>query len=130
MNKYNLNSQINIYCDNAGNGDPYYTPETQRLLSSKLEEYGAQQYNYSEHYGLINMFPLMFGLITDEAVLNATLDLLSDSRVIFSPYGMRSLSMQDKYYHQTSDYWRGIYIYLTLRKRMGERQLFSAWRLE
>lgn len=43
---------------------------------------------FSTHFGYINLFPLMFGLITDPEVLKANLNLLSNNSEIWSNYGI------------------------------------------
>jgi mannosyl-oligosaccharide glucosidase len=46
-------------------------------------------------------------LSNGEDKLFETLKLLSDESHLFSPHGIRSLSMQDQFYRHSSDYWRG-----------------------
>ncbi|KAM0791195.1 hypothetical protein ACM66B_005677 [Microbotryomycetes sp. NB124-2] len=58
------------------------------------------------HQGYVTLFPLLLGLLPpDSPRLGAVLDSLSDSERMWSPYGIRSLSKSDKYFHTGEDYW-------------------------
>ena len=60
------------------------------------------------HKGYISLFPFLVGLIgPDHPRLNAVLDLILDTKELWSPHGLRSLSATDKYYGSGEDYWRG-----------------------
>ena len=43
----------------------------------------------------------------DSKRLGAVLDLIGDEEELWSPYGLRSLSKSDEFYHTAEDYWRG-----------------------
>lgn len=43
---------------------------------------------FSPHFGYINLFPLIFGLINDPAILKANLDLLENNEEIWSKFGI------------------------------------------
>lgn len=73
---------------------------------------------HSPFLGYVNLFPLFFGLIP-ESRLSATLDFIQDPSHIWSPFGLLSLSRQDRYYMKNDQYWTGpIWVninYLVLR---------------
>ena len=59
------------------------------------------------HKGYISLFPFMTGLMPhDSPHLKAILDLISDSEELWSPYGIRSLSLKDTLYGTDENYWR------------------------
>jgi mannosyl-oligosaccharide glucosidase len=62
---------------------------------------------YSSHIGIVNFFPVMFGLIENEEQARASLRVLADSNQMLSPTGVRSLSKLDQFYLYKSNYWRG-----------------------
>lgn len=60
------------------------------------------------HLGYMSLMPLLLGhLNSTHPKLLTVLDLLGDSKKLMSPYGLRSLSAEDKEYHTDEDYWRG-----------------------
>lgn len=59
------------------------------------------------HKGYISLFPFLVGLMgPDHSHLEAVLDLIWDPEELWSPYGLRSLSLKDKYYGTGENYWR------------------------
>lgn len=59
------------------------------------------------HKGYISLFPFLVGLIgPDHSHLEAVLDLIRNPEELWSPYGLRSLSLKDKYYGKDENYWR------------------------
>ena len=59
------------------------------------------------HKGYISLFPFMTGLLNaDHPNLPAVLDLIADPEHLWSPYGIRSLSLQDPHYGTEENYWR------------------------
>ena len=46
---------------------------------------------FSRHIGIINFFPLMFGLIKDNTRFSNSVDTLSDTTQMFGFGGLRSL---------------------------------------
>ncbi|CDW80734.1 mannosyl-oligosaccharide glucosidase [Stylonychia lemnae] len=84
------------------------------------DDYNTQLGNsYSVHEGIINFWPIMFGLVNDNQTLHNHLSLLGDPTKMLSNSGIRSLSKMDQFYQYGSNYWRGaIWInvnYLVLR---------------
>jgi mannosyl-oligosaccharide glucosidase len=59
------------------------------------------------HKGYISLFPFLTGLLKhDDPKLGRILDFLGDEEELFSPYGLRSLSKQNKLYGTDENYWR------------------------
>jgi mannosyl-oligosaccharide glucosidase len=72
------------------------------------------------HLGYISLFPFILHLIpADSPKMEHILNLIRDERQLWTPYGLRSLSVSDKYFGSNENYWRGpIWInvnYLTVR---------------
>lgn len=63
--------------------------------------------SFSTHIGIVNFFPLMFGLIEDEDQVKTTLKVLGDPDFMLGRSGIRSLSKSDQFYLHSSNYWRG-----------------------
>ncbi|KAK8028955.1 Glucosidase i [Apiospora marii] len=60
------------------------------------------------HLGYISLMPFLLGLMEPEHPrLPAVLNLLSDPSKLWSPHGLRSLSLADEFYGKDEDYWRG-----------------------
>ncbi|MCJ1338933.1 Processing alpha glucosidase I [Bachmanniomyces sp. S44760] len=60
------------------------------------------------HKGYISLFPFLVGLMgPDHPHLEAMLHLIRDPEELWSPHGIRSLSLKDKYYGTDENYWRG-----------------------
>ena len=60
------------------------------------------------HKGYVSLFPFITGLMgPDHLYLGAILDLIRDPEELWSPYGIRSLSLKDEYYGTDENYWRG-----------------------
>ena len=59
------------------------------------------------HKGYISLFPFLVGLMdSDHSHLKAVLHLIRDPKELWSPHGIRSLSLKDKYYDTNENYWR------------------------
>lgn len=59
------------------------------------------------HKGYISIFPFLTGLLpADSPRLKAILDLISDPEELWSDFGLRSLSKNDKFYGMDENYWR------------------------
>lgn len=60
------------------------------------------------HKGYISLFPFLLGLLKpDSDHLGPMLDLIRDPMHLWSPYGIRSLSIQHPLFGQGENYWRG-----------------------
>ena len=62
---------------------------------------------FSPHQGIVNMWPVAFGVYEDLPSLEATLQFGSDPTTIYSPYGLRGVSQRDIEYFPGTGYWRG-----------------------
>ena len=59
------------------------------------------------HKGYISLFPFLVGLIgPDHPRLESILDMIKDPEELWSPFGIRSLSLNDQYYGTEENYWR------------------------
>ena len=59
------------------------------------------------HKGYISLFPFLVGLMKpDSPKMGKILKLLGDEDELFSPHGIRSLSMKDELYGTEENYWR------------------------
>ncbi|KAI9300890.1 glycoside hydrolase [Cunninghamella echinulata] len=72
------------------------------------------------HKGYISLFPMILGLLpADSPKLGAILDMIENDEELWSPFGLRSLSLSDPLYNTGEVYWRGpIWLninYLTLQ---------------
>lgn len=62
-----------------------------------------------KHIGYINLFPFIMGLIPkDSPKLLKILEILHNPNYLWSSYGIRSLSISDKYFGTGENYWKGI----------------------
>lgn len=60
------------------------------------------------HKGYISLFPFFLEHIpVDSPHLKDVLDLIRDPQHLWSPYGLRSLSISDSYFGQGENYWKG-----------------------
>ncbi|KAL8804530.1 MAG: hypothetical protein Q9200_005799 [Gallowayella weberi] len=60
------------------------------------------------HKGYVSLLPFCLGLVGhDSPHLGAVLNLIRDPEELWSPFGIRSLSIRDKYFGIDEDYWRG-----------------------
>ena len=62
---------------------------------------------HSIHLGIVNYWPVFYGLVSDEEVLGNLLDLLEDPERMMSAHGVRSLSARDQFYMLDSATYRG-----------------------
>jgi len=60
------------------------------------------------HRGYLSLFPLLLALVDPSSPhLGAMLDLMSDPKHLWSPYGIRSLSLSHPEFGKGEDYWKG-----------------------
>ena len=58
--------------------------------------------------GYLSLFPLLLSLVDPSSPhLGAILDLMSDPEHLWSPYGIRSLSLSHPEFGKGEDYWKG-----------------------
>lgn len=86
------------------------------------EPLSSDSSNFTEHLGYVNLFPFLFNLghcTKETKVRKAYFDYMRNESLLWSSYGIRSLSLDDPFFGVGSDYWRGnIWInfnYLVLR---------------
>ncbi|KAF9903612.1 Processing alpha glucosidase I [Lobosporangium transversale] len=60
------------------------------------------------HKGYISLFPMLLGIIDPKSEkLGHILDLMSDPEELWSPFGLRSLSIKDEFFGTGENYWKG-----------------------
>lgn len=68
---------------------------------------------HSVHVGIVNFWPLFYGLIDSEDLVSDMLKIATDPQQMMSEFGMRSLSKNDQFYRNSPDYFRGnIFVHL------------------
>lgn len=78
--------------------EQHWDPESQLFADFELPT-EKEQKKFILHKGYVALFPLLLGLIpVDSPKLNSVLDLISDENELWSPYGVRSLSVNDSYF--------------------------------
>jgi len=96
----------NNYSELLSKLDMYWNDKTQSY--SDIIEYKHTGSIFNDHRGYINLFPLFFGLIPKESIrLQKTLQLVRNSNHLWSPFGIRSLSVSDPLFGTNENYWRG-----------------------
>ena len=50
---------------------------------------------HSVHLGIVNYFPIFFGLVDDELILKTLLEHLGDESRMMAEHGVRTLSARD-----------------------------------
>lgn len=86
--------------------DNHWDEEVQAYCDSSVDEYD-DPINVC-HKGYVTLLPMMLGLLpADSDRLTSLLKLIRDENELWSPYGIRSLSMNDVYFGTGENYWRG-----------------------
>jgi len=86
--------------------DLHWSDKAQTYCDATVDDF--EEHAFVCHKGYISLFPFLTGLLDkDSKRLGAILDLIEDPEELWSPYGLRSLSKRDEYYHTGEDYWRG-----------------------
>jgi mannosyl-oligosaccharide glucosidase len=81
--------------------------------SSQLRSYcdttlGEEGFVHVCHQGYVSLMPFLAGLLEhDHLHMGDVLDLMRDERKLWSPHGLRSLSLSDEFYGKDENYWRG-----------------------
>lgn len=88
------------------NLDPLHWSDTHKTYcDASIDEYD-ESYLVC-HKGYISLFPFMTGLVGPaHPHLPDVLSLISDPEELWSPYGIRSLSLKDAHYGTEENYWR------------------------
>ncbi|KAI7865401.1 glycoside hydrolase [Spinellus fusiger] len=83
----------------------HWSEENQAFCDQTIEE---DKPVHVCHKGYISIFPMILGLLEPESPkLKAILNLVEDEDELWSPHGLRSLSLSDPYYNTGEKYWRG-----------------------
>jgi len=131
MEDLHWNEEEKVYCDVSVNDDgmafPLFSPF--RMLTTTTDESV-----HVCHRGYLSLFPLLLGLLPSSSPhLGPILDLMRDPTHLWSPYGLRSLSVSHPLFGQGENYWRGpIWIhmnYMALSSLYKVRLAFI-WRVE
>ncbi|KAI4914433.1 hypothetical protein J4E85_010496 [Alternaria conjuncta] len=86
--------------------DLHWSKKDKTYCDATIDDY--EEHSLVCHKGYISLFPFLTGLVDkDSDRLGAILDLIEDEEELWSPYGIRSLSKSDEFYHTAEDYWRG-----------------------
>lgn len=86
--------------------DLHWSDKAKAYCDATIDDY--EEHKLVCHKGYISLFPFLTGLVDkDSKRLGAILDLIEDEEELWSPYGLRSLSKSDEFYHTAEDYWRG-----------------------
>jgi mannosyl-oligosaccharide glucosidase len=86
--------------------DLHWSDKAKTYCDATIDDY--EEHALVCHKGYISLFPFLTGLVDkDSKRLGAILDLIEDEEELWSPYGLRSLSKSDEFYHTAEDYWRG-----------------------
>ncbi|KAJ5242124.1 mannosyl-oligosaccharide glucosidase [Penicillium citrinum] len=85
--------------------DLHWDEKEQTFCDATIDEF--EESVHVCHKGYISIFPFLTGMLgPDSPRLKAVLDLISDPEQLWSDYGIRSLSKQDKFYETAENYWR------------------------
>ena len=107
------------YSDIVSNLEDLHWSEAHKMYCDASVNEEDQSYHVC-HAGYVSLFPFMLELLpTDSPHLGHVLDLVSDPEQLWSPFGIRSLSLKDEFFGQGENYWRGpVWVhmsYLSLR---------------
>jgi len=80
------------------------------------------------HRGYLSLFPLLLGLLPSSSPhLGPLLDLMRDPEHLWSPYGLRSLSVSHPLFGQGENYWRGpIWIHMNYMALSSLYKIYAA----
>lgn len=85
--------------------DLHWDEKAQTYCDATIDDY--EESIHVCHKGYISIFPFLTGLLpADSPRLGAILDLISDPEEMWSPYGLRSLSLSSPNYGTGENYWR------------------------
>eukprot|EP01016_Furgasonia_blochmanni_P017938 TRINITY_DN20563_c0_g1_i1.p1 TRINITY_DN20563_c0_g1~~TRINITY_DN20563_c0_g1_i1.p1 ORF type:complete len:202 (+),score=29.58 TRINITY_DN20563_c0_g1_i1:60-608(+) len=96
------------------------------LFKDVYQERFSHFHRYSPHIGYVNLFPMFFGVMKPNSrEFKSLLRTMSDEDLLWSKWGLRSLSKDDIYYGQGDNYWRGnIWININYLALRGLRQYY------
>jgi len=68
----------------------------------------SEEKTYVDHVGYISLFPILLGVVPkDSPKLEALLRAIKDPNQLWSQYGIRSISISDRFYTKGENYWTG-----------------------
>ncbi|KAH7915973.1 glycoside hydrolase [Hygrophoropsis aurantiaca] len=86
--------------------DLHWSEEEQMYCDVNINE--DDESHHVCHKGYLSLFPFMLSLLpSDSPHLGAILDLLRDPEELWSPYGIRSLSVSHPEFGKGENYWKG-----------------------
>jgi len=95
-----------MYCDANVDNNGLYAPHT--LPFQLIASLCAEESYHVCHKGYLSLFPFMLSLLPPSSPhLGPILDLLRDPKHLWSPYGIRSLSLSHPEFGQGENYWKG-----------------------
>jgi mannosyl-oligosaccharide glucosidase len=119
LNKMHLDDKTGAYFDYGNHTEKvrlrWYEVRENDVMRRELlrETLQPPQLQLVPHVGYVSMFPFMMGAIPPESwVLEKQLDLISNSSILWTNYGLRSLSRTSSIYMKRNTehdppYWRG-----------------------
>ena len=85
--------------------DLHWDEKEQTYCDATIDDY--EESVHVCHKGYNSIFPFLTGLLpADSPRLKAILDLISNPKELWSPYGIRSLSKENEFYATGENYWR------------------------
>ncbi|KAG8054167.1 hypothetical protein GUJ93_ZPchr0001g31040 [Zizania palustris] len=119
LNKMHLDDKTGAYFDYGNHTEKvrlrWYEVKDNDVMRRELlrETLQSPQLQLVPHVGYVSLFPFMLGAIPPESwVLDKQLDLISNSSILWTDYGLRSLSRTSSIYMKRNTehdppYWRG-----------------------
>lgn len=81
---------------------------------------------HSVHVGIVTFWPIFYGFIEEDSVLENLLSLLEDPQGMLSQYGVRSLSARDQFYGPDQGTYRGnLFVHFHYMLLRGLKLYFS-----
>jgi mannosyl-oligosaccharide glucosidase len=74
--------------------------KTDKLYKDLLIDRNSGDESFSPHRGYVNLMPLALGMINpnNTEVIDAYSEFMRDEKTIWTPYGLRSLEMNDEFF--------------------------------
>jgi mannosyl-oligosaccharide glucosidase len=83
----------------------HWSSESRSYCDTTPEEKGL---SHVCHLGYVSLMPFLAGMLEyDDPHIADMLDLIRDEQKLWSPHGLRSLSLSDAFYQKDENYWRG-----------------------
>lgn len=83
--------------------------EQNNYTISEIQNTESWDNKFSQHFGYVNIFPLIFGFLENKSnEFKSSINLINETDHLFSEFGIRSLSKMDEAFNNCSDCkWRG-----------------------